>query len=281
MKWSLFYVLAAVFFVYCSQTVPDHLEVVTYFPDELKENSGLEVLQGSELVWVINDSGNKDHLYGINTRGEIEKEFNVKGGDNKDWEDIAADSMGNIFIADIGNNSFQRNELIIYKVPNPIAETGEDLQAETIEFTYPGFEKDQPVNAEAMVYYQGNLYIFSKNEHKSEDGITRVYAIPAVAGKHTATLVTELPTCDDATSCRITAADISPDGKSIALLSYGKVWIGRNFLTPGTAPDLKVLELDHLSQKEGLCFYDNNTLFLADERNHHGGGALYRFRLPK
>ena len=280
MKWIITSILLWVLSFNCSQTVPDHLEVLTWLPEEMRENSGLETVPGSDLIWSINDSGNKDHLYGLDIQGKIVKEFNIKGAVNEDWEDIAVDDKGNVYIADIGNNSFKRDELFIYKLSNPASETGDDMKAEEIEFRYPGHKKNQPINAEALVVHDDMLFIFSKDEKKEDKGLIKVFAVPATPGKYTAKLVTEIQACDDDKDCRITAADISPDGKTLALLTYDKVWLASNFLGTNNAPEFKVIDLEHRTQKEGLCFYDNQTLLLSDERSHGEGGVLYRFELP-
>lgn len=255
------------------------LEKLTYLPEEMEENSGLQVIPGSDLVWIINDSGNKDHLYGLTIDGKIQKDINIKGASNRDWEDLAADEEGNIYIADIGNNNYNRDELQIYKVPNPTNFMEDDLRAEEIEFTYANQKKEQPFNAEALLYYKERLYIFTKNGRKLPKNETRLFSVPATPGKHKAELVGIIPTCDDTDICRITAADISPDGRTIALLGYQKIWIAPNFLEKDSIPPLKSIDLEHRTQKEGLCFADNQTLYISDERNITGGGILYRFSL--
>ena len=39
------------------------------------------------------------------------------------------------------------------------------------------------------------------------------------------------------------------------------------------------LPLNHRSQKEGICFKDNNTVYIVDERAHGEGGNLYELKL--
>ena len=264
-----------VFTFNCAQPVPEPLEVITYMPKELKENSGLAVVPGSDLIWTINDSGNKDHLYGIDIQGSIIKDLNIKGASNKDWEDLATDPLGNIYIADIGNNNYKRDELVIYKLPNP-AKHEDDVRAGEIIYKYPGYDKNQPFNAEAVIFWDDQLYIFTKSQKEKTAVTTKIFSVPAVPGSYTAIPVTEIPTCEASKACMITAADISPDGNTLALLSQEKIWIGPNFLKTGTLPDLKMIDLHYVSQKEGLCFIDNKTLFISDERNSSGGGMLYR-----
>ena len=39
------------------------------------------------------------------------------------------------------------------------------------------------------------------------------------------------------------------------------------------------LNLNHYSQKEAVCFKDNDELFIADERVKNAGGNLFEFNL--
>jgi hypothetical protein len=50
-----------------------------------------------------------------------------------------------------------------------------------------------------------------------------------------------------------------------------------NFLT-GKVSELK---LNHFSQKEAICFKDNTTLLIADERTKRAGGFVYETTLER
>ena len=41
-----------------------------------------------------------------------------------DWEDIAIDDAGHLFIGDIGNNDARRDELAVYQIDEPDLTTG-------------------------------------------------------------------------------------------------------------------------------------------------------------
>ncbi|MBL7474006.1 hypothetical protein [Robertkochia sediminum] len=279
MKWTLPILFMGVLVLNCQPPLPDGLEKLTYLPDVMRENSGMEVIPGSDLIWMINDSGNKDHLYGLNVQGSIEANINIKNASNRDWEDLTADEEGNLYIAEIGNNNFNRDELYIYKVPNPGSNPPDELKAEQIEFTYPGHKKDQPYNAEALVYFKGKLYIFTKNKTDEKKAVTYVFSVPATPGTYKARPVGKTTLCDSGSSCRVTAADISPDGKTLALLSHDKIWLSENRLEQDSIAPFSAIDLKHRTQKEGICFPDNETLYISDERDHGSGGILYRFKL--
>ena len=53
------------------------LKTLAHLPEHLQEISGIEILEGSPLIWAINDSGNSSVVYGFTTDGEIVKEVEI------------------------------------------------------------------------------------------------------------------------------------------------------------------------------------------------------------
>ncbi len=262
------------------------LNYLTKLPKKLDENSGIVQMKDS-TVWFIQDGGNSDKLYKVGFNGELLRELQVKNGKNKDWEDLATDANGNVYIGDFGNNKSNRTDLVIYKVPNPEVEKGDKIDAKKIKFKYPDQEKFPPkrkkkqFDCEAMFYYDAHLYLITKNRTQPFSGMARIYKVPAKKGKHDASLVGTFATCQDEASCRVTAATISDDGKTIVLLGNGKLWIytdfkGENF----TNGIVKEIDLGIRTQLESVCFMNSTTLLLSDERSNNEGGNLYTFTLP-
>ena len=113
-------------------------------PGLLKEISGFESSENESLLWCINDSGNAPEIYGYNpSTNKIERTIRVKNANNTDWEDIAIDSAGNIFVGDFGNNGNDRKNLAIYKLPAEAREGGKK-EAEKISFRYEDQKKFPP-----------------------------------------------------------------------------------------------------------------------------------------
>ena len=56
------------------------------------------------IFWVHNDSGNPPLLFAIKGDGAILNAFPVNVP-NIDWEDIAIDDHGHLYVGDIGNNT--------------------------------------------------------------------------------------------------------------------------------------------------------------------------------
>ncbi|MEZ4803582.1 MAG: hypothetical protein R2797_12490 [Gelidibacter sp.] len=244
------------------------LKVVADIPNHLKEVSAAEITSTSDLIWVIEDAGNDNHLYGLDNKGNIKKDLIVLNSENKDWEDLTSDDEGNIYIGDFGNNSKKRENFTIYKIANP--ENAKDkVSAEAINFKLPKGKKSE--DFEAFFMYKDSFYIFSK---ESKNCV--MLKIPNTLGDHTAELAKEFNL--DGKKNLITSADISDNGKTVVLLNHDKVWKLTNFESDDFfGGKIEALPFDFTSQMEGVCFKDSSTLYLTDESNGAEGSNLYKF----
>src|SRR5690606_13566954 len=123
---------------------------------------------GQGNFWVIQDSGKPDEIHLVDSTAQLIKSLKVADAKNRDWEELAMDPQGNLYIGDFGNNANKRKDLVIYKVPAAELEK-EGPRAEKIEFNYPQ-QKDFPPQKDSLYYdtegffHQGEqLYIFTKN----------------------------------------------------------------------------------------------------------------------
>ena len=263
------------------------LELVTKLPKKLDENSGIVSLNGSN-VWFIEDTGNTNTIFNVDLNGNILKKLKVKNAENIDWEDLTKDEKGNVYIGDFGNNNNKRKDLVIYKIPNPEIEKGKKINAQRIHFKYPEQTKFPPkkknllFDAEAMFYNNKHLYIITKNRTSPFSGKAFLYRVPAKSGNYNAELIGYFTTCTDGNTCKITSADISPNGKKIVLLSNGKLWIYNNSGEENfTTEQPKIIDLGIVSQLESVCFIDNTTLLLSDEEDNESGRNLYSYTLKE
>ncbi len=289
MKKKLINLLLCLALVGCTQNY-GQLHYITKLPDVLEENSGIEKISENGLFWFINDSGNKDHLYGVNEKGQLIRDIKVKGAKNNDWEDLTKDELGNIYIGDFGNNANKRKTLHIYKVPNPESNQSDELKAEIIEFSFPeqlNFPpKDKKLlyDVEAFFYLNNSFYLFTRNRSSKKhfDSTFLVYKVPARLGKHKATLLAKLKTCKKSKKCQITSAAINPKTKQLVLLGHDRLWLIDNFdETTIASATLKTTKLGHHSQKESVCFLNDTTLLISDELLQFTGQNLYSFSLKK
>ncbi|WP_298555524.1 hypothetical protein [uncultured Algibacter sp.] len=260
--------LLILFFLIISSCKTENLIVIADLPNSLKEASAIEKITNSNLLWTIEDSGNKNNIYGLNLKGKIIKDIDINNSSNIDWEDLTSDNQGNLYIGDFGNNSKNRDDFTIYKVSNF---NTNKTEAQRINFILP--KKVKPKDFEAFFLFKDYFYLFSK-ENKS----SMLFKVPNQVGLHTATLIKAFNL--DGKNHRITSADISKDGKTIVLLNHNKLWKITNFKNDlffeGKIQELK---FDHNSQKEGVCFKNNSSVYITDERTKNKGGNLYKFNI--
>ena len=278
--------LLLVVFILLSCARKTGLKELFELPKKLKEISAVEKVAHSDLLWTLEDSGNAPMVYGINSKGKIGHTVSLTGVTNVDWEELTSDAAGNLYVGDFGNNDNKRKDLAIYKINAEDLGKTATVPAETITFYYPEQKAFPPkkseyfYDCEAFFIFQNTFYLFTKNRSKGFDGTTLVYKIPNTPGNHPAEYVGSYKTCNIFNHCAITSAAISPDGSKMVLLSNSRVWLFTNYkadhFLDGTA---KMLELGLISQKEGVCFKDNTTLFITDERKKKTGGKLYEFAL--
>ncbi|MCY7353338.1 MAG: hypothetical protein LH606_22200 [Cytophagaceae bacterium] len=226
----------------------------------ITESSGLARVAGKETFWTHNDGGSVPALYEVDLTGRLISSRELRGVQNVDWEDLAQDAAGNLHIGDFGNNGNDRRDLRIYRInlKNP-------AKSETIRFQYgdqtefPPALPDRIYDCEAFFAFGDSLYLFSKN--RGRDNQVRLYVLPNQAGTH----ILEAK-ASTRIKQQVTAADVAPDGKTFALLTYGKLLlytIGNgeiNFNQP-----LYCLKLAR-KQTEGLVFVNNTDLLVTNEQ---------------
>jgi len=258
----------------------NELSFVTFLDNNIEESSGLLLI--NENLISLNDSGGENTLYELDiSTGNISGAVNIDNSVNIDWEDIACDS-DYIYIGDFGNNNGNRTDLTIYKVSinDYINNTDSSIVAEEINFSY----SDQitfissPYNtnydAEALISYNDNLYVFTKNW---VNGRTNIYSIPKNPGTYS---VSKIGSID--VDGLITAADY--DSNKIVLLGYNSVspflveienFDNADFSNALIDRFQLVVPQGYSSQTEGII-YLNNYYYISAEENSGSIQVLYR-----
>jgi hypothetical protein len=270
----------------CQQQSDNDLKTLYSLPKKLKEVSGITYFPENNLIYTLEDSGNKNAIYAINSNGKIAKTITISNATNVDWEDITKDKSGNLYIGDFGNNDNERKDLCIYKVNKNQLNKDLAVAEYKVSFSYPEQTEFPPKKKELFYdvegfFEHGNyFYLFTKNRSKGFDGTAFIYKILNAPGTQKATKIGEFKTCDNYNHCVLTSATISPDGKKVILLSHDKIVLFKGYkgdlFHKGTQTEIK---LNHFSQKEAIVFKDNNTLLIADEKTNKVGGNVYEFKL--
>lgn len=196
--------------------------------DALNEVSGVAPSQlNPGVLWVMEDRGGHAEIYAIDPSGASLGTLTVEGVENSDWEDLAltpCDAGWCIWVADTGNNNFDRTELSILRIAEPLLDGITPfvlaVTPEVFAVRYP----DETQDAEALLITpEGMPVLFTKRD----DGTSRMYGVPTLDS----TVVTDMEpleivtvTDDRNLSGRTTAADLWPDGSRVMLRTYGYLW---------------------------------------------------------
>lgn len=231
-------------------------------PAIASESSGLSRDGDGKTFWTHNDSGGKPELYQVDLTGKLVTTKPVPGAHNVDWEDLSHDEEGRFYIGDFGNNGPRRTSFVIYKF-DPRTNTSEQI---TFRYPHPVAvaSKTPADDCESLFYHKGSLYLFSKNWQKGQ--LVKLYRLPAVAGEYTATAVDSIRI-----DSPVTSAAVSPDGKTFALLTYGKVLLfdvarqDIDFSKPRGC-----FRFSH-KQTEAIDFLNNTDMLITNEQ-----GSMYR-----
>jgi hypothetical protein len=290
MKMNIFCAVASLLLMGCNpktqseQPKDDTLQVEFSLPKKLKEVSGIALSQDKKTIWAIEDQGNKNVVYGLDNSGKLVSDVLVSNAENNDWEDITADSQGNIYLGDFGNNDNNRQNLAILKLDLKDASQKTTNVVQTTIFHYEGQTEFPPkkshwlYDCEAFVEMNGYFYLFTKNRSKGFDGTFLVFQIPNKAGGFEAKLIGKLKLQGSYSDAAITSATINSTKDKIVLLSHKNIHILSGF-TANDFKDVKIqkISLHHNSQKEAVVFLDDKTLLIADEKDKTTGGDVYKF----
>ena len=265
------------------------LKLVSHLPGKAKEISGIEYFQGEDVIWFINDSRNPPEIYGLGIdNSKVEQTIRLTNASNIDWEDLARDNEGNLYIGDFGNNDSNREDLTIYGITQPGTLKSRRNKATITTFRFedqnefPPKEKDLSYDVESFIFLKGNFYLFTRNRAKKFDGKTKIYRLPAKEGDFVAELIGSYKTGNDASDCQVTSAAVHHESGTIALLSYNKVWIFSDYKEDDFASGkVREIKLKHSSQKESICFKSARELYIADERSKGEGRNLYLLNLDE
>ena len=278
------------------------LEEIGTLPDELRESSGLAVSRTQPgVLWSHNDSDDLPNLYAIDSSGRLLAIVPLTHASAEDWEDLApgpcppgitATAPSNddscLFVADTGNNEFQREILTVYIVVEPRLVPGvkpSSVSARYFRYRYP----DRPHNTEALaVLPTGEVTVVTK------DGIGSADFFSLSAASIARALVTgEVLTAEEAgntgikpdaqVSRLVTGAAISPDGKTLAVRTYNEVFFygaadGGQGKTRWRSVGPSCFLGDAEPQGEAIAYLDDKTLLLTSETSRGRPGTIHRLQ---
>ncbi len=254
-------------------------------PSAIPESSGIET-GGDHVLYSMNDSKGNATLYAFDTTGTLLRRIKIDNARNADWEDLAQDAEGNIYIGDFGNNNNKRTDLRIYRIPSPDSFAENEVVADTINFAYEDQTAFPPhdtaffYDCESSFIFNDSIFLFIKDRAKHSEGKTVMYSIPARPGTHTALLRGEFSTFKSKPKGAVTAADISPDGSKMVMISERNVWVFTDFEgSDFFGGKVKLIELPVKYQMEGVVFVNECLLYLTSEKSAGDFAALHRLSI--
>ena len=243
----------------------------------LNENSGIVFFD--DHIWAINDGGNSNTIYQLDTLGTIIREISISNAQNVDWEALSQNDQS-LFIGDFGNNSGSRQDLSIYvidkaEIQNPLISSVNAVKRtfvyeDQVEFLWGSNAHNY--DCEAFISLDDSLYLFSKNWLNEQ---TKMYALP-VSWTDTATAV--LKSSFDVNGL-ITDASVDINTGRLVLLGYKNnganlyssfVWMiwdyeENNFFT-GNKRRIEIGSMFTLAQTEGIALINSARGFVSSEQ---------------
>jgi hypothetical protein len=241
-----------------------------------------------DTYWVHNDSGDIARIFAIHANGKLISPpqadyagIKLEGASNFDWEDIAIEG-DTLYVSDCGDNLNFRNDLCVYMLKEPNPEKINSVKDfKKIRIAYPDKTGSFPwhFDCEALAVNKGTLYFITKwREGKSNTpGVgASIYSL----SKPSYDKVNVLKKLDTKTDLGgwVTAADISPDGKKLAVLTQHptkSIWIFD--LTKGSDifhHPIKQIKFKGGKQDEALCWESMSSILIGNEQRD-----LFRFKL--
>jgi hypothetical protein len=248
----------------------------------LDETSGLAASgRFPDTLWLVQDGGNDALLHAISRRGVHYASVHVDGVRNTDWEDLAGfewQGRHYLLIADTGDNGGLRRTLLLHVVPEPdrLVDGGHVRPAWSIAFRWPDGPRD--CEAVAVDARAGRVLLISKKRTPPE-----LFSLPLRPGPGlaTATRVARLAVPADVPTAtgapidarravlgrQVTAADLSPDDRTLAVLTYDRLLLYRR--SPGEAWSAAVrrppvaAEVPWLHQAEALAWLPDGKGLMA------------------
>lgn len=257
---------------------------------DLREVSGLAESQvNNSTLWAHNDSGNGNILYLLDkATGRIKVQYQLKGIENIDWEDIEVgpgpiQGVSYIYLGDIGDNSGDRENAIIYRFKEPVFDGSQEgklielnIDHDALVFTYPGGSRD----AETLLldHNSNDLYIISKRDLPAR---IYVFPFPQDAKKKTKViLVGTIPLFAPV------GGNVNPNGKEILVKTYDKIFYWQHekeeplWKSLSRAPEVAPYNPIE-PQGEAICFDTSGNYFTLSEEVERKEVFLYNYKRIK
>jgi hypothetical protein len=197
---------------------PDVVQTGKIDNPRITESSGVVASRRHpNVLWTHNDGGKKETLFAISREGKTLAEFRIAGAKLDDWEDIAADDGGHLYLADTGDNGAKRKSVAVYQVrePDPAVASGTAHVEKGWVLQYP----KGPVDCESLFVFQTNGYLVTK---VTDDRKAEVYRFLLSGSDQMLEFFARL-----GIDSPVTGADLAPNGVAVAMVSKAGAFVYR------------------------------------------------------
>lgn len=183
----------------------------------IREASGIvKSRRHADTFWVHNDSGNLPYLFAVRRDGGLIRSYRV-AAPNLDWEDVAVDDRGHVYLGEIGNNDLRLRVRAIYRIDEPDPTMPSEGPLKPSSATYYRFADGDRFDAESLFIADGRAYLIAK---RTDGKDAALYAVPLdppapVDRPAVAERCGSLPGCTEPA----TGADLSADGRTLAVVT--------------------------------------------------------------
>ena len=270
----------------------------TFQSPRLIESSGVAVSRAyPDVLWSHNDSGDGPYLYATDLHGTDRGRLLVAGAGAIDWEDMSIGpcpvqitlqarprqyAMTCLYLADTGDNLELRPFVTLYAVPEPeppenAGDTlGTTRAAVVLHLRYP----DGPHDVEGVYVSPRDTAVYLVSKGYKKEAAIRLYRLDREAWADTLAVATLVQTLDIRPNREagrvITGGAVRPDGRVVALRTYGEIYLfypgvgGR--LAPARERPCGIAGMD--TGGESIAFLTDSTFLLTSEASRSRKGQI-------
>ena len=227
------------------------------------------------IFWVHNDSSNPPSLYAVRRDGSLVRSYQV-AAPNIDWEDIATDDAGHLYLADTGNNKLLLPVRVIHQVdePDPTRAATATRPLAVLSSQYYRFAAGDRFDAEGLAIRDHQALLVAKRFDGQPAAVYRIRLDRPAPLLQPATpeLVGTLPTCIEA----VTGASLTADGRLLAVVTDHSVQVfearpGQTWAPVGAtkhdAPDVEAVTWDG---PDLILASEDRSIYRVPERRWKG-----------
>ncbi len=253
----------------------------------LVETSGLAASRVHPgVLWAHNDSGDAARIFALGLDGADLGIWGIPNVAARDWEDIAigpgaTPAAGALYLGDIGDNQRARETVQVVRVAEPDPAAPRPGGATTVP-TDPAAVlvlryTDGAHDAEALLVdpENGNVIVVTKEVV----GAAGIYVARPPAGFAGTAELRRVGQVGLGLIAPVTGGSVSPDGRTVALRTYGEVFLMRRGSRASVAAALRSkscsVDVDDEGQGEAVALLDDGYVTTSE-----GAGApLHRAQL--